>query len=231
MILKLLSWNIWYHCDFTKAAEFLASADADIIGLQEVVPDDPARDIIGHLAKLGYHHVVAPVLKIPNDGRTMSNAVFSKHGIVGTETVTLSEEESRNAVRADVRIGDKILHVFSTHLLHTHQQPSDIQALQAENLIQAVPAERSIVMGDFNATPDSAVIRKMRQAMVDIELASPPTLDVTLFDCPVCVRDREALAGARLDYIFTSKDLKASGFKVHGPAGSDHLPVSAVVEI
>lgn len=41
MILKILSWNIWIDGFFDQAAEFLEKSGADIIGLQEVVNDDP----------------------------------------------------------------------------------------------------------------------------------------------------------------------------------------------
>lgn len=229
MQLKILSWNIWYDGQFDEISRFLASFDADIIGLQEMVPDDPMRDTIGFLKKLGYHHVFAPVLTIKKDGRTMSNAVFSKYPIIGNETYVLSETDSRNALRADIKVGETIIHVFNTHLLHTHQQSSEIQELQAENLIKVLPNEKTIVMGDFNATPESVVIKKMREFMIDGELAPVPTLNANLFDCSIC--DPQTIPDIRLDYIFTSKDIKTHSFKVHNAAGSDHLSISTIIEI
>lgn len=35
----------------------------------------------------------------------------------------------------------------------------------------------------------------------------------------------------RLDYVFTSYDIKTSSFKVEKTKGSDHLPVSTIIEI
>lgn len=112
----------------------------------------------------------------------VGNAIFSKYPIVQTKAIPLAPVEdfsgriqSRNAVRADIQIGDEVLHVFSTHLLHTHQQPTPVQDLQVETLIKNLPANRTIVMGDFNATPESPVIQKMRAVLNDLDPSSAPT--------------------------------------------------------
>ena len=228
MQFKVLSWNIWYDGYFDEISQFLGAIDADVIGLQEVVPDDKTRDVIGYLTTLGYQHVVSPVRKIKKDGRTMGNAIFSKYEILGSDMHTLSETDSRNAVRADIRVGDTTLHVFSTHLLHTHQQPSETQALQAENLLKVLPHTRTIVMGDFNAKPDSAIIRKMLGVLVDTDPTLTPTWSVYPEGCPVC---NPQAVDTRLDYIFTSKDVKANSFEAHQSKGSDHLPISVLIEI
>lgn len=228
MQLKILSWNIWYHGNFAPIAEFLKASDADIIGVQELVLDDPTRDTVGYLKKLGYDSVCAPVKKI-EDGRTMCNAIFSKHKIMASEIYTLSEMKSRNAVRAEIKVGTVTLDIFSTHLLHTDQKPSATQDEQVDRLIKVLPADHAIVMGDFNATPDSSVIQKMRETMVDTDPAETPTLNADLFDCPDC--DPKNIADTRLDYIFTSKDVKTSAFKVEHASGSDHFPISVIIEI
>ncbi len=228
MQLKILSWNIWYDGYFAEISKFLGESKADIIGLQEVVPDDKTRDVISYLAKLGYQHVFAPVSKIKNDGRIMGNAIFSKYKILGNETLILSEIDSRNAVRADIKVGEITLYVFSTHLLHTHQRPSEIQKLQAKNLIKALPSEHIIVMGDFNATPESEVIQEMQKVLVSAGPTSTPTWSVYPEGCSVC---KPSAIDIRLDYIFTSKDLKTHSFKVENSKGSDHLPISVMVEI
>lgn len=199
------------------------------MGLQEVMSNDPSRDIVRLLSGLGYHHVVAPALTLA-DGRVMCNAVFSKYPIVQSEVHALSADPYRNAVQADIRVGagNSDLHVFSTHLLHTHQKPSDIQISQVEKLISVVPASRALVMGDFNATADSTVIRKMRSALVDSHTEHIPTLDATHFDCLSC--DASVIPDTRLDYIFATGDISTHDFHVHSPSGSDHLALTANVE-
>ncbi len=228
MQLKLLSWNIWYDGYFDEITRFLAASNADIIALQEVVPDDKTRDVIGYLTNLGYHHAFAPVLEIRKDGRTMSNAIFSKYEILKSETIVLSDIESRNALRADIKVGTTVIHTFTTHLLHTHQQPSEIQTLQAENLIKTLPKEHTVVMGDFNATPQSEVIKKMEEVLVNTDPSSAPTWSIYPEGCEKC---RPNAMNMKLDYIFTTKDIQTSLFKVENSKGSDHLPISAKIEI
>ena len=89
--------------------------------------------------------------------------------------------------------------------------------------------ERTVAMGDFNATPESAAIKEMAKIMADSDPSLTATLYAPLFNCSGC--DSRTIAGTRLDYIFTSRDIKVNSFKVHGAAGSDHLPISVIIEI
>lgn len=227
--LKILSWNVWYDGQFDEISRFLTACNADILGLQEIVPDDPTRDIIGFLKNMGYEYEVAPVRTIKKDGRTMSNAIFSKYPILNKEIYLLSDTDNRNALRADIKIGEKILHVFSTHLLHTHQQPSETQELQVKNLLKILPKENTILMGDFNATTESVAIQKIKEIMVDSNSLATPTLNPIFFDCSKC--DPKVMSHTRLDYIFTSKDIKTNSFSVYDAKGSDHLPISISITV
>lgn len=228
MRLKVLSWNIWYDGHFDEISKFLNDFDADIVGLQEVVPDDATRDTIGFLKKLGYHYVFAPVHTIKKDGRTMGNAIFSKYPIVDNKTHLLSEANPRNALQADIKIDGKIFHIFSTHLLHTHQQPSEIQDLQTENLIKVLPDGNTVVMGDFNATPESNTVKLMEAKLKNTDSSLMSTWSMYKEGCNVCNPNE---INTKLDYIFTSSDIKASTSAVHQSKGSDHLPISIDIEI
>lgn len=229
MRLKVLSWNIWTDGHFGQVVDFLKGAGADIIGLQEVVSEDPKRDVIGFLDKLGYQYVFAPIKKTLGDKiRNDGPAIFSKYKISKSETYILSTKNSRAAVNADILVGDETLHVFSTHLIHTHQQPSEEQEEQGLNLLKVTPAKRAIVMGDFNATPESSVIKYMRKALIDSDPSPLPTWSVYPQGCEVCNPQE---VNTKLDYIFTSKDIKTSSFKVEKSKGSDHLPISVILEI
>ena len=228
MQLKVLSWNIWISGYFDQISDFLKKSDADIIGLQEVQADDTERDVIGFLTKLGYEHVFVPV---PKTGKRRVNdgpAVFSRHGILNSETYTLSETDSRCAVRADVQIGDKTLHVFSAHLLHTHQKQSDVQDEQVESLLRLLPHERTILMGDFNAIPESSVIQKMGSTLTNTDPSFKPTWSAYPEGCSECLPQSMDI---RLDYIFTTTDLETHSPEVGDSKGSDHLPISVMVEV
>lgn len=229
MNLKILSWNIWIDNHFKEVAEFLKSQDADIIGFQEVLPDDPKRDVVSLLENLGYNSVFSPFAKTWGEKVYCdAPAIFTKFKIQKSERYVLSKNESRIAVRAEINVGNELLHVFSTHLVHTHQKESEIQKEQVQNLIKKLPPTRTIVMGDFNATPESSVIKNMQKVMVDSDPASEPTWSMYPEGCPVCNPQK---LNIRLDYIFTTKDLKTTSFKVENSKGSDHLPISVSLEL
>lgn len=229
MKLKILSWNIWINGYFDQVANFLGQSGAEIIGLQEVTNDNPKRDVIGYLANLGYESAFAPVKhswgsKTYHDGP----AIFSKYKIAASQTYVLSEIDPRAAIRADIEVGDIMLHVFSTHLLHSHQQPSDTQNLQVDALLKVLPGTKTVVLGDFNATPDSMPIRTISTTLRDTDPVSTPTWSIYPAGCSIC--NPQSL-DTRLDYIFVTKDLQTNSFKVERADGSDHLPISVMIEI
>lgn len=228
MQLKILSWNIWYDGYFDEISKFLEFFDADIIGLQEVVLDDPTRDIINFLKKLGYYYVFAPVHKIKKNGKTMGNAVFSKYPIIKDKNHVLSETDKRIALQADIKIGENALHFFSTHLLHTHQKSSETQELQIKNLIKILPENNTVVVGDFNATPESIAIKTIGKILKNTDLNLTPTWSVYQEGCRICNPKK---VDTRLDYIFISSDIKINSSEVYQSKGSDHLPISTTIEI
>lgn len=229
MKVSILSWNIWVDGHFDEIARFVKDSKADIVCLQEVKDNDPKRDIISYLENLGYSYAFASTLQTWGDKKYQHGpAVFSKYPIKSSRSYMLSETEARAAVRADINIDGKALHIFSTHLIHTHQKPSKKQEEQARNLVELIPNKRTILAGDFNATPDSEAIRLMKGILVDTDKTSSPTWSVYKAGCELCNLDKIT---TRLDYIFTTQDIKSSSFEVGQSRGSDHLPISTIVEI
>lgn len=229
MQVKILSWNIWIDSYFEQVKEFIKNSDAGIIGLQEMREDDPEREVVEYLNSLGYQHVFAPIAKtwggkVWNDGP----AVFSKYEIVSSKKYVLSEEDSRAAAQADIKIGERLLHVFSTHLTHTHQQDSVTQLRQVEELLNYIPTEQSILMGDFNAIPQSRTIQKVKEKLIDTDSKDQPTWSVYPEGCITCNPQE---IDTRLDYIFTTKDINTHSYKVEESKGSDHLPISVIADL
>ena len=230
MELKILSWNIWVDGFLKKWKDFLQTADADIIGLQEVKDDDPERNIIDVLAELGYKHTFARTEQMRN-GKTYKHgpAIFSKFPIIHSEKIQLDQgDDERAAAYAKIDVSGTILHVFSTHLIHTHQQPSEKQEAQTKKLIEKLPTNHVIVMGDFNATPVSAAIQAMKEVLVDTDPSLLPTWSVYPEGCIKC---NPHAIDTKLDYIFISKDQKINSFAVGKSDASDHLPISVRVEV
>ena len=244
MQLKVLSWNIWGGQYLPQVVDFLKESNADIIGLQEVSQDPGGANNVAEVIckQLGYRWVYGAVKRLKaleigwKSEKTIEwgNAILARHEIIESKNHPLSEAHKRFALEAAIRVNTTTLHVFSAHFVHIHQKPPETQEkletheMQAVNLIKLLTKENTIVMGDFNAAPESAAIRKMREVLSDADLASNPTWSVYPEGCPVC--NPQAL-NVLLDYIFTSMDIETRSFKVENSRGSDHLPISVLIKI
>lgn len=230
MPLKILSWNIWCDGHFDAIARYLDETRADIICVQEVLPNCADLPVVQHLVSRGYVYVYAPVMTVRwglHPGEEMGNAVFSKLPIVSNTAHRLSEEHPRVGLQADIETQDGILHVVSTHLLHTHHAPSELQASQARTLARAVPRERTIVAGDFNALPESGAVRAMNESFRQTDPSLAPTWSMHPEGCSVC---NPTSLTDRFDYIFATPDIVTRDPQVGQSDGSDHLPISVMIE-
>lgn len=229
MQVKVLSWNIWVDGKFEECKTLLNRINADVIGLQEVQDNDPERDVIGFLAELGYRHVFA-MTEHTWGGKTyrIGPALFTRLPLVNSGTFLVNNSDPRAVAWMDIEMNGKTLRVFNVHLLHTHQKESTMQEGEAVRLIEKLPTGNAIVIGDFNATPESAVIRRMNEVLVNTDSSLSPTWSVYREGCHTC---NPQAVSIRLDYIFASKDLKTHSPKVEDSKGSDHLPISVVVEV
>ncbi|MBP7006884.1 MAG: endonuclease/exonuclease/phosphatase family protein [Candidatus Pacebacteria bacterium] len=240
MQIKVLSWNIWCGTHQDKVKEFLKNSDADIIALQEV-----AQDKRGNISKiiadeLGYNFVYTTDIDLPlkylpgyssdNEGTVkMGNAILSKYEIISSKEHVLVKGKKRTVIEANIKVGNTILNIFSIHLRHTHQQQLELQDLQAESLLKLLPATHTIVMGDFNSLPESNVIKNISKSLINTEVgSSTPTWSVYKEGCTECLIGEVI---HKLDYIFTTRDIKSNSFKVYNSDASDHLPVSVVLEL
>ncbi len=241
MQLKVLSWNIWCGTYLKEVISFLKKEQPDIIALQEVLEEENGNIALTIAKELGYECVYALGMHMPakflnnkeidqDKSISFGNAVLSKYPIISSKIHDLPQgENSRPAIQANIKIGDEILHVFSLHLKHTHQQPMEMQNIQADKLAEVIPNDKSIVMGDFNCLPDSYPIQKISKILKNTEPdKNTPTWCQYIGGCSVC---QIAEIKYKLDYIFVTKDIQAEEFKALESSGSDHLPVSVLIEI
>ncbi len=240
MTLKIVSWNIWGGQYLTEIIKTLREADADVIGLQEVIQDTDGKNNIAKAIaeELGYNFVFVPNYKVETsrlfkelESKTVEigNSILSKRKINSFGMHQISDDKKRTVIEAQVTFGKKAVHLFSAHLVHTHQQESADQNQQARNLLELIPAENSILMADVNATPNTDCLKILSGILIDSDPeALAPTWSVYQEGCIVCSSQK---IDTRLDYIFTSKDLKSKSFKVFDSKGSDHLPILAEIQI
>lgn len=239
MKVKVLCWNIWCGAYLDEVIDFLLSSDADIIALQEACIDGRGNIAEIIAKKLGYEYMDAIGMDMPvkflhgfsNEDTNVikfGTAILTKHKIVENNMVKITDMSNRLISEAKIDINGSIIDVFSVHLNHTHQTQSELQDTQAKNLAQLANKDHTIVMGDFNSLPDSSVVKEMSSVLNDSDKESKPTWCMYKDGCSVCMVDEIKY---KLDYIFTSNDIKAESFEVHNSKASDHLPISAIIEI
>lgn len=222
---KLISWNIWGGVFLPEIIRYLIDAKAGIVALQEAEESGVTNTAEIIAKELRYSFVYTRSMEYEWEGKMTNrgNAVLSKFPIIGSTPHLLSGAKQRTAMQADIRMHNHILHVVSVHLVHTGDQES-----QTEQLLSVVPNNNTVIMGDFNAVPYSKTIERMRAVFRDTDQKDLPSWCLYP-DGPGESKPNKVIS--KYDYIFVSEDLPANSFAVGDTKGSDHLPVSVMLEL
>lgn len=230
--LKVLSYNLRFGelASLEALAAFIKEQDPDIVALQEVdcrtyrdrAPKQHGKDFA---TELGFRTGMIPAYgkTIPYAGGYYGIAILSKYPLAKVERIylpkTANGKEQRAVLVADVeyREGEYITFA-STHLDYTNTEERQVQVRKI-NEVLAAKNNPVIVAGDFNARPDSKEISEGMNAWKIVSNLEPT------------IPANEPRS--TIDYIFCyPKDkwssVDATTYKVQL---SDHLPVSAVVEM
>lgn len=262
-LLRVLSLNIWHRRGPWEARrelirEGIAELSPDLIGLQEVLQRD-GRSQADEIAEgLGYD-VAYGAAATYEDGEQFGNAVLSRFPIRRSQVFPLPDcgtNQRRAALFAECDSPAGVIPFFVTHLnwrfhegVVREAQVVELAAkIKAHAPIAGIPP---IVVGDFNAQPESAEIRYLRG------LQSLAGTSFFLADCyalagsgPAHTFDprRNAYAGTekeyprRIDYVFVrgpKEDGSGAALSAKvvltdpkdGVWPSDHYGVLAEIEI
>jgi endonuclease/exonuclease/phosphatase family metal-dependent hydrolase len=209
-----------------RIAEVLASLDADVIALQEVVGGGPEEDgqaaAIG--ARLGMGWVMHSVRLLR--GKAYGNVVLSRMPVDFSHRCNLScdKREPRGCMRVDVDVHGQLLHVFNVHLGTAVFE----RRKQAPRLAEFVADEEvggpKVLLGDFNEWVKGLTSKTLSAMLEGIDLSHH-------------LRRRKTYPGVlpmfHLDHIYVAGGLKVE--KVSLPrtkltlVASDHLPLVADV--
>ncbi len=240
MQLRVLTYNIqhcrsflekeWEQIDFSLFAESIRCFDPDIVGLNEVrgEGESPQYRAQAELlaGMLGYRYYFAPAIYVPNGG-PYGNAILSKLPLEHPETVMIpdpvrdpdrSHYETRCIAKATLPVAGGLT------LLVTH---FGLQPEEAKNAVDTVCAEVEktafpvILTGDFNQKPESPLLRPIRAMLTDTADAFSRPLLSYPSDVPY----------EKIDYIFTSKQIKTVFATIPQMIVSDHRPYLAVLEL
>ncbi len=236
MSIKLMSFNT-QHClnyvtrqiDFPRMAEVIRESGADIIGLNEMRgagehPEYTAQTET--LAEaLGFYYYFAKAIDV-NGNNPYGNGLLSRYPIISAETVKIPDPEpkryngyyeSRCVLKARVDTPDGEITVLVTHFGLNPDEAENAVSTVLDNLERG----RCILMGDFNLTPESPILNPIRERIFDTaELFGGERLSF-----PSDTPDR------KIDYLFTSRDIKVITADIPAVVASDHRPHTAEIEI
>jgi endonuclease/exonuclease/phosphatase family metal-dependent hydrolase len=237
--IKVMTYNIHHagidaFLDLKRIAVLINTSGADIIGLQEVDYHFSERSNFEDQAKwlsnfLGMNYAFGANLDYDpiQEGecrRQYGTAVLSKYPILSAENHLLTNiaylenpTEQRGLLETVINVKGNHVQFYNTHLDH---QRAEQRALQIKEINDIANKKEGpiIFVGDFNATPESAELLKMTAQYKDVfsELGQNNN-----FTFPANKPD------SRIDYIFTSEDVKIRTGEVINTNFSDHLPITA----
>lgn len=241
--LRVMTYNV-HSCVGTdgklspaRIARVIAQADPDLVALQEL---DVGRSRSGGIDqaeeiahRLGMHFYFYPALRIGSEH--YGHAILSRYPLRLVHAGLLPGHnrllpETRGAVWTAVDLGDdRIIQVFNTHLgLHPRERLDQITALLGPDWLGHPDCgEATILCGDLNAGPSSAVYRSLGQRLRDAQiLGNGHRPHKTWFSgFPV----------ARIDHIFVGAGITVQRTQVPRNhltrLASDHLPLIADLEL
>lgn len=248
-IVKVMSFNIAHGLgmdgvtNLERTATVIEDSCASIIGLQEVDRFFGERSLfmdqvewLGN--RLGMHTAYGANMDFSSDQTDMpnqqyGNAILSKYPITYSENHHMTpvkqwygNDEQRGVLEAVVEIDDMAINVYNAHLsLKDEELKLSVKEILALTEKSKFPC---IVMGDFNAPPFYAPIRKMNRHFTDAFLKmksgdaytypSPYSYSTTGVDLkPV----------TRIDYIFFGPEMDVVQTAAISSDASDHLPIVA----
>lgn len=235
MKIKVMSYNT-QHClnfitqkiDYDIIVDTIKKCGADIIGLQEIRNAGECEEYEAQARilaeKLGFYYYFAEAICI--DGKNpYGNALISRYPITTAQTLSISDPEikkydgyyeTRCLLKAKINIGGGLNVLVSHFGLNPDEQKNAV-----ETVVANIPAERCVLMGDFNMEPDDVILNPIIYRLYDTAHSfSSPKLSWPS-DIPT----------VKIDYIFTSKDLKVSDADIPAIVSSDHRPHVATIEL
>lgn len=211
-----------------RIAGVLASLEADVIALQEVVGAGPEEE--GQAAELGARLGMGWVMASTRllRGRSYGNVVLSRWPIQSESCCDLScdKREPRGCHRVDVDVKGTILHVFNVHLGTAVFERRKQAPRLAEFITDATVTGPKVLLGDFNEWVKGLTSKTLGQMLEGVDLSAH-------------LRRRRTYPGMlpmfHLDHIYVAGGLVVEHVTLPRTrltlVASDHLPLVADVRL
>jgi endonuclease/exonuclease/phosphatase family metal-dependent hydrolase len=222
--------------------------DCDIIGTQEV-KDNMLKDLENNMDS----HIIIGRQRCKKISSERNNILVSKKHIIHEEkTFWLSENTEKTGSKkwysafpricttAIVEINNTKIRICNTHLDHVFPKAREFQLIKLMEVIEKEEKEEilpMILMGDFNATPDSKLIMDFIQGKFsNKKMTAVQEVNKELYSQVTRDNFKRTGKGLHIDYIFVSEEIEVINaeiinYNINGKYPSDHYPLIAEVKI
>ncbi len=242
LVLRVMTYNV-HGCvgtdrrlDVARIARVIEACEADVVALQELDVQRPRSGGFDQPRLLATK--LNMTLEFGSsrfcDGGHYGNAVLSRHPLEKVRTSNLPQLqqhwEPRSLQWVKVHAPTGSLNVLNTHLgLDRHERLMQAAMILGRDFIDdACKTGATVLCGDFNALPRSAVYRRLTSTLRDAQLIGP--------------KRRTAAATfpslfpfMRIDHLLVSAQLEVRSCRVlrswRARVASDHLPIIADLEL
>ena len=220
-------FNVKGYLDLEEIARVIEGNDADIVTMQEVSRGWVTNGCVDSLEWLS-HRLDMHYFFMPAFDDVWGIAILSRYPMKIIKSGFLPKAgaiQRRSYIFVNVEIPGKSINICCTHPHHIVEQPEIREKQIQEILKQWNGLGRTAIMGDFNAEKGDKELDMMYSSgLIDSQFELGKGKDLTFLDIDTCEPIK------RLDFIWTTPDLKISNFKVPFSTASDHLPVVVNVE-
>ena len=231
--MKIMSFNTLFctnyftnKIDFNAMAEVIKKCNPDIVGLNEMYGKSDMEEYNAQTEKLSVMSGM-PCFTFAEactlEEGTFGNSLLSKTHFVSAEVIPVPEEEIKTGNQLyEPRCLLKVKYDNGLTVLVIHFGLNEEEHIHAVNtVLENLEEEKCVLMGDFNVTPDNAVLKPIQERMTDTSDYFPESRLTFPSDNP----------SKKIDYIFVSKDITVLSADVPNIAVSDHLPCLAEIDI
>ena len=243
-----MTWNVLYKEKTDNILALVKEINPDILCCQEATEVttgsniNPGRKLPAELSKVlqADYRYFDVIPRVENQPASMGNAIVSKFPITSSRSMLVQKggddvsysAQNRGYLEVSLEVDGIALTVGTTHLSYVDWfVETEARSKEADKLMDCIRDndKKFIITGDFNSAPDSSTIKKLEAIL---KPAGPdheqPTFSTKFFKHnDFVVNELEW----RLDYIFTTPDVKVLSSRILETEYSDHLPILAEIEI
>lgn len=216
-----------------RIAEVIASAEVDVIALQELDVNRARSTGVDQAAviaeQLGWRHFFEAAMQF-GEGQ-YGNAILSRYPLRQERRIELPGEgswycrERRVALAAELEMDFGAVRIVNAHFgLGRAERLLQARSLMSEEWLMATaPTKPSILLGDFNSRPSSETIALLQQHLRSVRAVLPAA--------GKCRTYPTRLPAVAVDHVFVNALLQPKMLQVHrtplARVASDHYPLIA----